>query len=61
MGTGKDLWTQLETLTNKHDSGDVASLFAKDAIYIEPGGRHEAREAIAALGEQAENSFPDGT
>ena len=38
MGTGKDLWTEFETLTNKHDWAGAASLFASDAVYILPGG-----------------------
>ena len=49
MGTGKDLWNEFETLLNKHDWTGAASLFASDAVYVEPAGRHEGREAIRAF------------
>ena len=48
MGTGADLWDQFATVLQKMDYDGFASLFTSDAVYIEPGGRHEGREAIRA-------------
>jgi steroid delta-isomerase-like uncharacterized protein len=59
MGVGKDLWNQLETLVNKHDSAGVASLFAIDAVYTDPTGRYEGREGIMAYFDQADKPFSD--
>ena len=59
MGTGKDLWNEFETLLNKHDWTGAASMFANDAVYVEPAGRHEGREAIQAFLEAGGVAFPD--
>ena len=48
MGTGADLWEQFTTLLQKMDSDGFASLFTSDAVYVEPAGRHEGREAVRA-------------
>ena len=37
MGTGKDLWNEFETRLNNHDWAGAASMFASDAVYVEPG------------------------
>jgi steroid delta-isomerase-like uncharacterized protein len=59
MGTGKDLWNQFETLLNKHDWPEATSLFANDAVYAEPAGRHEGREAIRTFLEAGGKAFSD--
>ena len=59
MGTGKDLWNQFDTLLNKQHWTGATSLFASDAVYVEPGGRHEGREAIHAFLEAGGTTFPD--
>jgi SnoaL-like domain len=49
MGTGKGLWNELETLSNKHDWTAVASLYTSDAVYSTPNFRNEGSEAIRAF------------
>jgi steroid delta-isomerase-like uncharacterized protein len=61
MGAGKDLWNEAETLGNKHDWAGVALLYASDALYITPTGRHEGREAIQAAFDAGDKAFPDQT
>ena len=59
MGTGSDLWNQLETFYNKQDWAGFASLFASDAVHIDFRGRQEGREAIVAYFEEGTKAFPD--
>ena len=61
MGAGKDLWDQFETLYNKHDWSAVPSLFANDAVYVDPAGRHEGSEAIRDYLESTDKALPDAT
>jgi steroid delta-isomerase-like uncharacterized protein len=61
VGTGKDLWTELEALSNKQDWTGVASLYTSDAVYSTPNFRHEGREAILAFLEAGDKTFPDET
>jgi steroid delta-isomerase-like uncharacterized protein len=46
MGVGKDLWNELMTLRNNHDVGAAASLYASDAVLIDPTVLYEGRDAI---------------
>jgi hypothetical protein len=46
MGAGKDLWTELVTRYNNHDSSGAASLYTSDGVYTDPNGRNEGPEAI---------------
>ena len=59
MGTGTDLSNEVDTLTNKHDWAGLASMFAADAVYLEPTGHHQGREAIRAFLEAGGKAFPD--
>ena len=59
MGTGKDLYSQFETLYGKRDYTGLASLFASDGVYTDPSGRYEGGEAITAYIEQADKPFSD--
>jgi steroid delta-isomerase-like uncharacterized protein len=61
VATGKDLWNEAETLGNLHDWAGVALLYARDAVYSTPTGRHEGSEAIQAAFEAADKAFPDQT
>ena len=62
MGTGKDLWNEVDTLGNKHDWAGVASLFASDAVYSMPRlVVTKGREAIRAFLEAGDKAFPDQT
>jgi steroid delta-isomerase-like uncharacterized protein len=45
---GSELWDRFETALVEHDFDRVVSLFADDAVYVEPAGRHEGRAAIRA-------------
>jgi steroid delta-isomerase-like uncharacterized protein len=60
MGIGKDVWAELEALANKHDVAGAASLYASDAVLVDPTGRHVGRDAIQALFEALVRPFPDG-
>ena len=59
MGTGKALWNQFETLFSKKDWEDAASLFATDAVHVDPFGRREGREAIRAWWDERHKAFSD--
>src|SRR5579859_5886681 len=59
MGVGSDLWNQLDTLLSKCDWDGVGSLFATDAVHVDPIGRHEGREAIVAYLEDGGTAFTD--
>jgi hypothetical protein len=59
MGAGTDLWNQFEALYSKKDWDGAASLFAPDAVHIDPTGRHAGREAIRAWCEQGGEAFSD--
>jgi ketosteroid isomerase-like protein len=48
MGTGKDLWKQMERLSNNQGLAGVGSLFTRDAVYVAPYMRREGSEAIGA-------------
>jgi steroid delta-isomerase-like uncharacterized protein len=60
MGVGKDLWNQLETLVNKQDVSGMASFYASDAVYTDPTGRYEGRDAILAYLEALDKTFHYG-
>jgi steroid delta-isomerase-like uncharacterized protein len=57
MGAAKDLWTEFESVYSKLDYSGVASLYASDAVFVDPIGRHEGREAIGAYFEEADKPF----
>ena len=59
MGVGKDLWIELETRYNKSDLSGAASLYASDAVCVDPTSRYEGRDAIQAYLEVAQRAFPD--
>jgi steroid delta-isomerase-like uncharacterized protein len=59
MGVGKDLWTEWETRYNKHDLSGALSFWASDAVYTDPIGRCEGRDAIQAYHEAADTPFSD--
>ena len=59
MGAGKDLWLQFETLCSKRDWDGAASLFADDAVHLDPTGRHEGRAAIRAWCQEGGAAFSD--
>ena len=59
MGTGSDLWNQFETMLANRDFDGVVVLFAVDALYVEPVGRHEGREVIRAWSHDWVNAFSD--
>jgi steroid delta-isomerase-like uncharacterized protein len=61
MGTGKELWHELETLYSKLDYAGLGPLFASDGIHVDPFGRREGREAIVAYFEEADMPFSDMT
>ena len=60
MGTGKDLWNELETLLNKHDLPGMERVYASDAVLVDPTGRYEGHDAILAYLEALDKPFPDG-
>jgi steroid delta-isomerase-like uncharacterized protein len=59
MGAGKDVWTELQARHRQHDLSGYISLYTRDAVLIDPNGRHEGTEAIRAYIEEAEKPFPD--
>ena len=59
MGTGKDLWNELETHYGKLDYTGLAKLFASDAVHVDAFGRHEGREAIRTYMEEGDKPFSD--
>jgi ketosteroid isomerase-like protein len=59
MGAGKDLWDEFERLYIKKDWDGAASLFAADAVHVDPTGRHEGRPAIRAWCEEGGGAFSD--
>ncbi len=59
MGTGKDRWNEYETVYNKLDYSGLASLYAPDAVQVDPNGRHEGRQAIVAYLEEGDKPFSD--
>jgi steroid delta-isomerase-like uncharacterized protein len=61
MGVGKDLLAELEKRYNKHDWQGLASLYDNDAVFVDPTGRYEGREAIRAYVEEAEKPFSNQT
>ena len=50
---------EYEAVDNKLDSTALASLFAIDGVYIEPGGHHEGREAFRVLAATTHRAFPN--
>ena len=54
MGTSKDLWNEFVARFSKKDRAGVASLYATDAVLIDPTGRNGGREAIQEYLEKAE-------
>jgi ketosteroid isomerase-like protein len=59
MGTGSDLWNQVEALYNKGDMGASASLMTDDVVLITPIGRHDGREALRAYLEEWDKLLSD--
>ena len=59
MASGSDLWDRFETMFGQQDYDALVSLFAADAVYIEPGGRHEGRKAIRAWMDDWGHAFSD--
>jgi steroid delta-isomerase-like uncharacterized protein len=59
MGVGKDLWTEFQMQYNKQGVSQVASFWASDAVYTDPTGRYEGREAIQGYLQQADKPFSD--
>ncbi len=59
MGTGKYLWNEFEALVVKKDWAGVASLFAEDAVHVDPVGRREGREAIGTYFADGGEAFSD--
>jgi steroid delta-isomerase-like uncharacterized protein len=59
MGTGSDLWNRFETMFNKQEFDGLDSLFASDAVYVEPAGRHEGGDAIRAWLDESVPAFSD--
>ena len=60
MGMGKDVWSELDSLLNKHDVAGVASVYASDIVLVDPTGRYEGRDAIQAYLEAGDKAIPDG-
>jgi ketosteroid isomerase-like protein len=58
MGVGKDLWTEMVTRYNKQDWSGVASMYASDAVLVDPNGRCEGRDAISAYFGALRGRFP---
>jgi steroid delta-isomerase-like uncharacterized protein len=56
---GIDIWEEFATLLQKMDYDGFASLFSSDAVYVEPAGRHEGREAIRAWIASGADSLSD--
>jgi len=48
VSTGRDLWGQWEMRIRAQDYSGLASLFAADAVHVEPARRHEGRAGIDA-------------
>src|SRR5579859_6006574 len=59
MGTGSDLWNQLDALLNSRDFAGAASLFTSDAVWVGPGSRDEGREAIRTVFDNVGKAFSD--
>jgi len=59
MRSGRDLWSEFETLTNRNDSAGLASLFASDGVLVGPNFRHEGSEAIRAFCDVLTTHFSD--
>jgi uncharacterized protein (TIGR02246 family) len=54
-----NLWDRCETALVSHDFDGFAALFADDAVYIEPAGRHEGRANIRAWLDQWDEGVTD--
>jgi uncharacterized protein (TIGR02246 family) len=48
MSVGKELWTEFETLSNKHDPAGAAALYTSDGVFVDLTARYQGREAIVA-------------
>jgi steroid delta-isomerase-like uncharacterized protein len=59
MSVGKDLWNELVTRYNKHDWSGAASVYATDAVLVDPNGRCEGRDAIDTYFHAMADPFPD--
>jgi len=53
------LWDQFEKLLGNQDYEGFVSLFARDAVYVEPAGRHEGQEGIRAWCDEWGHAFSD--
>jgi steroid delta-isomerase-like uncharacterized protein len=59
MGAGSDLWNRFNTMYNKQDFDGLDSLFASDAVYVDPAGRHEGGDAIRTWLDELAPAFSD--
>jgi len=59
MGAGRELWGRFEKMFREQDYDGLVSLFAEDAVYVEPAGRHEGRNAIRAWFDESGPAFSD--
>ena len=57
--SGSDLWDRFEMMFGQQDYDGLVSLFAADAVYVEPGGRHEGSESIRAWLDDCGHAFSD--
>lgn len=60
MGVNRDVAAQIIEAENRGDIDAVASLYAEDAIYVQPSGTTQGRAAIANLYRSNAAAFPDG-
>jgi steroid delta-isomerase-like uncharacterized protein len=59
MGATRDFWNEFESAYSKLDYRSVASLYASDAVHVDPIGRREGAEAIGAYFEEGDKPFSD--
>jgi ketosteroid isomerase-like protein len=59
VGTGRDLWTEMEALHNQQNVAGAADLFTDDAVAIMPDGRYEGRVAIKGWLKASTEGFSD--
>jgi len=59
MGAAKDLWNEYQAVYAKLDYNALASLYASDAVHVDPAGCHEGVEAIGAYIAEGDKPFSD--
>jgi ketosteroid isomerase-like protein len=59
VGTGRDLWAEMEALHNQQNVAGAADLYTDDAVLITPDGRYEGRAAIKGWLEASTEGFSD--